>query len=151
MSTTGPAPQQRATVRQYTGGDGGITYEEERGYGWVLFAGTMLALLATVNFIDGIAAVSKSSFFVGNAKFVISDLKTWGWILIAVAAIQGVTAIGVWLKWKGVRWVGVTIAGLNSIAQLMFMPAYPFWSLSLFAVDILVMYGLIAHGRRAGI
>ncbi len=28
------------------------------------------------------------------------------------------------------------------------MPAYPFWSLALFAVDILALYGLIAHGKE---
>jgi hypothetical protein len=28
------------------------------------------------------------------------------------------------------------------------MPAYPFWALCLFTLDILVIYGLIAHGAR---
>jgi|tagenome__1003787_1003787.scaffolds.fasta_scaffold20878971_3 hypothetical protein len=150
MSTTGPAPQQQATVRQYTGVEE-ARYEDEAGRGWVTFAGVILALLAAVNFIDGVAAVSKSTFFVGNAKFVLSDLKTWGWVLIVMAVIQLATAAGVWLRWKGVRWVGVAIAALNAIAQLMIMPAYPFWSLCLFALDVLVIYGLIAHGRRAQI
>jgi hypothetical protein len=118
----------------------------EQGEGWVLFAGTILAILATLNLIDGIAAVSKSKFFVGHAEFVFANLKTWGWILIIVAIIQGVTAAGVFLRWQGIRWVGVTIAGLNAIVQLLFLPAYPLWALSLFTLDVLVMYGLIAWG-----
>jgi hypothetical protein len=28
------------------------------------------------------------------------------------------------------------------------MPAYPFWSLTLIAMDILAIYGLIAYGKR---
>jgi hypothetical protein len=28
------------------------------------------------------------------------------------------------------------------------MPAYPFWSLTIFTMDILAMYGLIAYGKR---
>jgi hypothetical protein len=28
------------------------------------------------------------------------------------------------------------------------MPAYPFWSLSVFAVDIVAIYGLVVHGKR---
>jgi hypothetical protein len=36
----------------------------------------------------------------------------------------------------------------NAIAQLLMMPAYPFWSLSIFALDILAIYGLIAYGKR---
>ena len=41
----------------------------------------------------------------------------------------------------------LVLAG-NSIVQLMMMPAYPFWSLSIFALDILAIYGLIAYGKR---
>src|SRR3954454_8582906 len=132
MSTTDPAGT-RASVRKYAPGE--LRYEEDRGEGWVLFAGTILAILGVLNLIDGIAAVSRSKFFVGNAEFVFSDLKTWGWIMIVIAVVQGFTAAGVFLNWKAVRWVGVTIAGLNAIAQLMFLPAYPLWALCLFALD----------------
>jgi hypothetical protein len=44
----------------------------------------------------------------------------------------------------------VFVLGANSIVQLMMMPAYPFWSLSIFALDILAIYGLIAYGGRIG-
>ena len=44
------------------------------------------------------------------------------------------------------RWLGVGIAGLNAVAQLLIMPAYPLWALCLFSLDVLVMYGLIAYG-----
>jgi hypothetical protein len=47
------------------------------------------------------------------------------------------------------RWAGVAVAALNGIAQLLFIQAYPFWSLTLFTIDILVIYGLIAHGKRS--
>ncbi len=38
--------------------------------------------------------------------------------------------------------------GVNAIVQLMMIPAYPFWSLSIFAMDILAVYGLAAYGKR---
>jgi hypothetical protein len=40
------------------------------------------------------------------------------------------------------------VLSLNAIAQLLMMPAYPFWSLCIFAVDILAIYGLVAYGAR---
>lgn len=146
MSTVNPASSARADsrasgqVREYV--------DEDTGYGWVLFAGTMLALLATLNFIDGVAAVSNSTFFTANAKFVLSDLNTWGWVLIGISVLQLLLAFGIWARVKGLRWIGVGIASLNAVIQLMFMPAYPFWSLCLFTLDILVIYGLVAHGAR---
>jgi hypothetical protein len=145
MSTTQPTPG--TTARKLTRGDE-IYQDESRGAGWVLFAGVMLAILATLNLIDGIAAVSNSTFFVNDAKYILSDLNTWGWVLIVMGVVQGLTAIGVWAKTPGVRWLGVTIAALNAIAQMFFIPAYPFWSLMMVALDILVIYGLIVHGAR---
>jgi hypothetical protein len=46
------------------------------------------------------------------------------------------------------RWFGIAVAGLSSIGALMSLPAYPFWSLAIFAVDILVIYGLAAYGGQ---
>jgi hypothetical protein len=152
MSTTDPARPQ-ATVRQYSGADA-ERYDrgqDDTGEGWVLFAGVMLMILATLNVIDGIAAVSDSTFFTENAKFVLSTLNTWGWILIVFGVSQGLVALGVWARIGGVRWIGVAIASGNAVLQLLFIQAYPFWALCLFTLDILVIYGLIAHGKRAGI
>jgi uncharacterized membrane protein HdeD (DUF308 family) len=147
MSTTDPT-RARPTVRQYSAGNEALQ-DDSRGYGWVLFAGVMLAILGTLNLIDGIAAVSNSTFFVDEAKFILSGLNTWGWVLIVMGVVQGVTAIGVWVRTPGVRWVGVTIAALNAIAQMFFIAAYPFWSMLLFTLDVLVIYGLVAHGSRS--
>ena len=135
-----------ASVKQYTGDDD--IYRQQQSDGWVLFAGVMLATLGTMNLIDGIAAVSKSSFFVGDAKFIFAGLNTWGWVLIVAAVIQLGSAIGVWMRVKGVRWVGVGIAAANLIVQMFFITAYPLWSTMLIALDVLVIYGLVAHGRR---
>jgi hypothetical protein len=151
MSTT-DSPRSRPTVTQYSGAPAsGQPYgaDDSRGDGWVLFAGTMLGLLAVLNFIDGVAAISNSTFFVNDAKFILSDLNTWGWVLIVLGVIQAGLAVGIGMRVKGLRWFGVLIAGLNAIAQLVFIPAYPFWSLALFTLDILVIYGLVAYGSRS--
>ena len=123
--------------------------DETSGDGWVAFAGLMLVMVGTLNVIDGIAAISNSTFFTENARYVISDLNTFGWIVLILGSCQVLAAFGVWAKTPGVRWFGVTVAALNGIAQLLFIPAYPFWSLALFTVDILVIYGLVAHGKRS--
>jgi|tagenome__1003787_1003787.scaffolds.fasta_scaffold19960605_2 hypothetical protein len=146
MSTTGPVPK-RSTVRQLSPEED-ARYDGDVDSGWALFAGSMLGILATMNFIYGIAAVSTSKFLVGDAKFVLGNLHTWGWVLIVIAVAQAATAFGVFAGWPFVRWVGVAFAGVNAIAQLIALPAYPFWSVALFALDVLVIYALVAHGER---
>jgi hypothetical protein len=150
MSMSDPA---RAGGRSegYVGGTSRDYVGDTSGDGWVLFAGTMLLMVGTLNVIDGIAAISDSTFFTENARFVLSNLNTWGWIILLLGVTQVLAAFGIWARTPGVRWFGVAVAALNGIAQLLFIPAYPFWSLALFTLDILVIYGLIAHGARSSI
>jgi uncharacterized membrane protein (DUF2068 family) len=124
------------------------SYDPDRGLGWVIFAGCMLCLVGTLNIIYGIAAISNSKFYVANTQYVFSDLKTWGWILLIVGVVQFVAAFGIWASTEWGRWVGVASAGINALVQMLFIPAYPFLSLALFATDLLVVYGLIAYGGR---
>jgi hypothetical protein len=147
MPTTDPV-RNRPTVTQYAAGS--EPYQDaSRGTGWVTFAAVLLGVLGTLNLIDGIAAVSNSTFFVDDAKYILSDLNTWGWVLIVLGVTQALAAIGVAIRATGVRWVGVTLAALNAMAQMFFLPAYPLWAVSMFLLDILVIYALVVHGARS--
>jgi hypothetical protein len=42
----------------------------------------------------------------------------------------------------------VAFAFSNALVQLLMIQAYPFWSLALLSLDILVMYGLVVYGGR---
>lgn len=118
----------------------------DAGYGWVVFAGTMLMIVGILNIIYGIAAIDNASFFVNDAKYVISSLNTWGWVVLIIGVVQTLTALGVWARNTFATWVGVAIASLSAIAQLLMISAYPLLSLALFAIDLAVVYGLAVHG-----
>ena len=121
---------------------------EEHGHGWVSFAGVLLLMLGTFNVIDGIAAIGKAHFYVANAHYVFGDLKTWGWVALCLGILQLLVGLGVFAKNQLARWTGVVVLSLNATAQLLMMPSYPLWSLSIFAVDIVAIYGLVAYGQR---
>jgi hypothetical protein len=118
------------------------------GYGFVVFSGVLLLILGTMNFIEGLAAIDNAHFFTANTHYIFGDLKTWGWVVLIIGVIQLLVGLGVFVKNPFARWVGVAFLSLNAIAQLLMMPAYPFWSLSLFAIAVLAIYGLVAHGHR---
>jgi hypothetical protein len=126
----------------------GVFLGADSSSSWVMFCASMIGLLAIMNLIYGIAAVAESSFFVGDTEFVLGSLNTWGWVLILVAVVQGATAMGIAAQLVGVRWVGVGIVAVNAVIQLLVLPAYPWWAGMLFTLDVLVIYGLIAHGAR---
>ena len=126
----------------------GDVADDERGYGWVLFAGSLLLMLGTLNFIEGLAAIGNAHFFVANTHYIAGSLNTWGWVVLCIGVVEWAVGAGVFAKNQFSRWAGVIILGLNAIVQLMMIPAYPFWSLSIFTLDILALYGLIAYGQR---
>jgi hypothetical protein len=123
-------------------------YEEERGGGWVAFAGVLLLIVGTMNMIEGIAAIGNANFFVHNTHYVFGNLNTWGWVALCIGVVELAVGLGVFARNQFSRWVGVIILSLNTIAQLLMIPAYPFWSLSIFTLGILAIYGLIAYGQR---
>jgi hypothetical protein len=138
MATTS-APSRRAA--EYDSPD--------RGAGWVAFAGIMIGLVGVINVIYGIAAISNSKFYFHNVEYVFSDLKTYGWIATIIGATQLAAAFGIFSRSGWARWVGIITAGCNVVLQLVYISAYPLAALAVMAIDILVIYGLVAYGRRS--
>ena len=145
MSVQTPTPGVGAEGRS----DAPSGYYEDRGSGWVTFAGVLLMIAGIMNFIAGIAAVDNSTFYAGDAQFILSNLNTWGWVVMILGAVQVLTAFGLWARNGFARWLGVGFAGLHAIVQLMFIAASPFLSLILFSMDMLIIYALVvAYGSR---
>jgi hypothetical protein len=122
--------------------------EYASGAGWIMFASIMLLVAGTWNLIDGILAIGTSRVYVGHQTFVFSDLKTWGWIITVLGALQLLAAFSIMAGNAFGRWFGIGAASINAIGQLFFVPAYPWWSIAMFTVDILIIYGLAVYGGR---
>ncbi len=135
-----------ATIRP-AGGAGG-RQAEGRGYGLIIFAAVVLLVLGFFNMLYGIAAIANSHVFTANAHYVIGDLRAWGWITLILSVLQLVAAAGILAGNQLARWFAVAVVGLNAIDMMFFIPAYPFWALTIIAVDIVALYGLCAYGSR---
>jgi hypothetical protein len=120
----------------------------EQRSGWVTFAGVMLLLVGTLNVIYGIAAIGDSSFFINDARYIISDLNTWGWIIVVLGVFQFFAAFSLWSGGMYGRFVGIVAAGLSAIGALLSIPAYPFWSLAIFAIDIVIIHQIATRGTE---
>jgi hypothetical protein len=127
------------------------THERGHGYGMVLFASILLLVIGCFNLIQGIAAVANSHVFVANAHYVFANLKTWGWITLVFGVLALLAAAGVLAGNQLARWFAVVVLGLNAIDQMFFIPAYPFWALTIIAMDVVALYGLCAYGSRANV
>ena len=118
------------------------------GYWMIVFAVALLVTVGFFNLIDGIAAIANSHVFIANAHYVVGDLRAWGWVVLILGVLQLIAAIAILAGSQAARWFAVVVIGLNAIGQMLFIPAYPFWSLVIIAVDIVALWGLCAYGSR---
>jgi len=123
-------------------------HEGGHGYGLVLFASILLVVVGCFNLIYGIAAIANSHVFVANAHYVFANLRTWGWITLIIAVLQLAAAGGILAGNQLARWFAVAVLALNAIDMMLFLPAYPFWALTIIAMDVVALYGLCAYGSR---
>jgi hypothetical protein len=121
-------------------------YEDPRGAGWVRFSAIVLGFAGVWAVVEGLLAIFSSRIYVGDASFVFSDLRTWGWIVTILGALAMLAAFSLATGSELARWFGIAVAGLNGLGQLMFVHANPWWSMAVFAINILVIYGLAAYG-----
>ena len=135
-----------ATAKPATGS--GRHHNEGHGYGLVGFAATLLLVIGCFNTIEGITAIINSKIYVAGARYVWGDLRTWGWFALVFGILQLLAAAGVMTGNQIARWFAVAVVGLNAINQMFFMPGYPFWSLSIIAMDVVALWGLLAYGSR---
>jgi len=93
-------------------------------------------------------SVGCDRWFVNGTRYVFGDLNSWGWVALCLGVLQLLVGLGVFAKNQFARWTGIALLSVSAIAELLYMPEYPFWSLCLFAIDILTIYALAAYGRR---
>jgi hypothetical protein len=115
--------------------------------GWISFAGVMLIIGGTLGLIFGIIAAVNDTWVVFTNRGEVSlDLSTWGWVHIIVGAIVVLAGFGVFTGNILARIVGVLVAVVSLIANFLWLPVYPVWSIIIITIDALVIWALTAHG-----
>jgi hypothetical protein len=127
-----------------------LTAKRTGWVGWVYFAGTMLVLVGTFNLIEGLVALFNDQYYVPTRQGpLVLDITGWGWIHLIIGGLAVIVGIGLFSGATWARVSGVILAGLNAIAQLAFLSAYPLWATIVITLDILVIWALIVHGDEA--
>jgi hypothetical protein len=118
--------------------------------GWIAFAGVMMLLVGSFHIIQGLVAVFEDEYFlVSTSGLAVSvDFTTWGWTHIIGGIVLVLAGIAVFTGQVWARSVGVVLAMLSAILNIAFLAAYPIWSVTMIAVDILVIWALTVHGAE---
>jgi len=138
-------PRAEARSAAYTRGSG---YTDARGTGLLGFAVLMLGLGGAWNVIEGMLAIGNSRVYVNDSVFVFSDLNSWGWIMLLLGTAMLLASFTILAGSEFGRWFGIAAALLNALGQMFFMTAYPLWSITILAIDIVIIYALALYGGK---
>jgi hypothetical protein len=118
--------------------------------GWVAFAGAMMIMLGTFQAIQGFVAIFDEGFYrVTERGLVVEvDFTVWGWTHLLLGVLIVAAGAGVLVGNLAARIVAVVLAAFSAIVNLLFIEAYPIWSIIIITVDVLVIFALIVHGRE---
>ena len=115
--------------------------------GWIAFAGLMMIVVGVLGALAGLAAIVRDETYVQVAgRLWIFDETAWGWIhlLLGIAVV----AIGAMMLRGGAvgMALGAGVIVLHMIAHFNTMGVYPWWSIVVIAIDVLILYAMIVHG-----
>jgi hypothetical protein len=119
--------------------------------GGTALAATLMILSGLWGFFMGLTAVIKQSFYVHvpNYTFQLS-IHGWGWIHLIIGIVLFAAGVCVLLGQTWAKALGIVLAVFSAIANFMFLPYYPIWSIVVIAVDVFIIWALAASiGRRA--
>jgi len=119
--------------------------------GWVLFAGVIIFVVGFFNIVEGLVALFNPGYFLVESRGLVLhiDYTVWGWVLLGFGVLLAFAGYGVMVGQTWARVVAVLLAAVNALVNLTFVAAYPLWIVLTVALDVLVIYAVVVHGREA--
>ncbi|MEU6859867.1 hypothetical protein AB0B28_13465 [Glycomyces sp. NPDC046736] len=99
--------------------------------------------------VVGLQAVAEGGYFTAPEGYAFAfSIAAWGWVHLAVGALA--VAVGVRLFWGGTtaRVLGLGLASASLVANFLWLPIEPWWSVVLIGLDVFVIWALATAGGR---
>ena len=112
--------------------------------GIVTFVGVLFAVVGAYNALSGVVALVRDDWYAAD-ELLFGDLAAWGIWWIIIGALQLFAAYQIFNRWEFGFFLGIGLAGVNMFTQLLFVGAYPFWSVTIMALDLVLIYMLCRH------
>jgi hypothetical protein len=117
--------------------------------GLALFAGTIMIIGGVFQAIAGLVALFQNELYVVGLNYLFSfDVTIWGWIHLLVGVLVAVAGGAVLTGRLWGRVIGIGLVTLSMIANFLFIPYYPVWSLLIIALDVFVIWALCSYDRE---
>jgi hypothetical protein len=121
--------------------------------GWIGFAGLMMMIIGAIDFFEGLIAVIRKEYYAFTPQgLIIFNTTTWGWLAMIFGIVLFLVGLGLTGGAGWARWVGIILIAVNLLGQLGWLgnSQTPIWTLTVIALQIIVLYALTARWSDAG-
>ena len=123
--------------------------EVPRANGLADYAGVLMVIVGIWHVLVGITALANDKIYVSASNTIYSyDLTGWGWIHLLAGILVAGTGVGVLRGQTWGRVVGIVLASLSMVANFLYLPWYPWWSVLIIVLDITIIWALAVYRRE---
>lgn len=124
---------------------------DTRVTGGVAFAGVLLLCSGVLAVLQGIAALAEDEVYARVGSYVYElSLTGWGCVHLVLGVLAAATGAGLLRDAAWARLTGIFLASLSLVAQFLFLPYEPLWSVVVMAIDVFVIRALTARQEAVG-
>jgi hypothetical protein len=118
--------------------------------GWIVFAGTMMAILGVFHMFEGLIALFRHAyiFFPTTGLTIQVSYTQWGWVQLVAGALVFLAGLALFTGRLWARTLAVVLVAVSALINFAWASSFPVWSLTLLAIDFFVIYAVIAHGSE---
>ncbi|WP_104092461.1 hypothetical protein [Arthrobacter sp. GMC3] len=116
--------------------------------GWVEFGGVILFVSGIFSIIQALIALIGTNVYytVVNGDLFLFNTTGWGWWNLMIGVLLILTGVSLLAGATWARVAAVVLAVVSMVVQMLLVPVQPWWSFIVIAIDVLIIYALIAHG-----
>jgi hypothetical protein len=114
-----------------------------RATGDAASAAWIMITLGAFQAVEGLGALVKDDFYGRVVNYVFDfNVTTWGWIHLVIGTLVVLTGVFILRGAPWARTVGIVLAIISAVANFLFVPYYPLWSILIVALDVAVVRAL---------
>jgi hypothetical protein len=114
----------------------------------VYLAGVLMLLQGVLSVLESVATLRRDGVYSHFGAYAYRfNLPAWGWIQLVLGALMIGAAVALFGGAVWARVAGIVLAGLHLIANFLFLPYQPQWSITLIALSAFVLWALYRDVR----
>ncbi|MBB6417368.1 hypothetical protein [Streptomyces sp. AK010] len=146
MTSAAPPPPAPPTPGDRTpdgsgGGDSG-----DWAAGGLVLGGVLMVVYGLFAVLQGIAAIAGDEVYTSFGQYSFEfDLTAWGWIHLIVGVLVVVAGLGLFTGADWARVASAVVVGLALIANFLWLPYQPFWSIIMIVTGLFVLWSVFNY------